>query len=165
MTALWLWTEPSDWTTSTFSGSFASRSVAIGAPKPLGVKRIVWGSTLLHLPGTSGSRVGILPPRTFFTFFEKVSVSGVEGPISEPATGVAATVGGAAGREPGDVGELAEVLPAAGRGGDHEAAGRGLVAELHLVLGVLEGAVGELAGLAVGDLDDRLVEVDGRHAV
>ncbi len=65
--------------------------MAIGAPKPVGAKLIVWRSTVFHLPGTSGARVGISPPSTFFTGFEKTMVSGVEGETSEPAGGVAAT--------------------------------------------------------------------------
>src|ERR1700710_867544 len=79
--------EPSDWTTPYFSGSSTFRSVASGAPKPAGTNFSVWAFGCDHLPSTSGESFGSSSPRIFFTFFEKVSSSGVEAEVGGPAGG------------------------------------------------------------------------------
>ena len=154
--------EPSDWTTSTFSGSSTFRSVASGTPKPDGreLQRVGFGCD--HLPSTSGESFG-------FFGAEELLHRLREGQFERGRGGDRRARGRAGGddrragrREPGDGLELAGVLPRLRRAGDDRLAGGGLLAERDRAARLVEAAVLQFAGLPVDDLADRAAELEAR---
>src|SRR4051794_26432008 len=64
-----------------------------GAPRPDGVNRSVWSSTLVHLPAVAGTIVGLWPLSARETGVENVSLIGESGAVRMPGPGEASTTG------------------------------------------------------------------------